>query len=242
MLRIRITDQRDGSHRLFVAGCRTVEYDLDDAAALVTIREYARQKPFPRSWNDDEIIRRVRDAEGQCRRGQALEVDAEGCIALGGRDPQSGRLVISPKKTLPTAEAYVRDFHLHPEGRAVQCYAGLLMEWQDNRYREVEDNAVKKRLQVWLHESLRYIFNRRTEELELVRFRVESQHDQLGAGIDSGVHAPARYGRLSVMAGRRAARFVPERDAAVPFDAVAPADDAALSDDTAVLHSQRPRI
>jgi hypothetical protein len=170
MLRIPITDLRDGSHRLFVAACRTVEFALDDAAALATIREYARQKPFPRSWNDDEIIRRVRDAEGQCRRGLALEVDADGCIGLGGRDPLSGRLVLSPKKTLPTAEAYVREYHLHPKGRTIQCYAGLLMKWLDNRYSEVEDNAVKKRLQVWLHESLRYILNRRSGELELVDF------------------------------------------------------------------------
>jgi putative DNA primase/helicase len=183
MLRIRITDHRDGSHRLFVAGCRTVEFDLDDVAALAAIREYARQKPFPRAWSDDEIIRRVRDAEGQCRRGQALQVDAEGCISLGGRDPLTGRLVISPKKTLPTAEAYVRDFHLHPEGRSIQCYAGLLMEWRDNRYSEVEDNAVKKRLQVWLHESLRYIFNRRAEELELVDY--ESNPATINSGLES---------------------------------------------------------
>jgi putative DNA primase/helicase len=192
MLRIRITDQRDGSHRLFVAACRAVEYDLDDAAALATICEYTRQKPFPKAWGDDEIIRRVRDAEGQCRRGQALEVDAEGCIALGGRDPVTGRLVISPKKTLPTADAYVRDFHLHPQGRAIQCYAGLLMEWRDNRYSEVEDNAVKKRLQVWLHESLRYIFNRRTEELELVDY--ESNAGTINSALESiraYTHLPA---------------------------------------------------
>jgi hypothetical protein len=170
MLRIRITDQRDGSHRLFVAACRAVEHDLDDAAALATIRAYARQRPFLKSWNDDEIVRRIRDAEAQCRRGQAFEEDAEGCIRLGGRDPLSGSLVLSPKKTLPTAEAYVRDFHLHPEGRSLQCYAGLIMEWRDNRYCEVEDNAVKQRLQVWLHESLRYVFNRSTEELELVDY------------------------------------------------------------------------
>lgn len=192
MLRVRINDQRDGSHRLFVAACRTVEYDLDDATALATIQEYARQKPFPKSWNDEEIIRRVRDAEVQCRRGQTLDVDAEGCIGLGGRDPQSGRLVLSPKKTLPTAEAYIRDFHLHPEGRALHCYAGLLMEWHDNRYNEVEDNAVKKRLQGWLHESLRYIYNRRTDELELVDY--ESNPGTIKAALESiraFTHLPA---------------------------------------------------
>jgi putative DNA primase/helicase len=192
MLRIRFTDQRDGSHRLFVAACRAVEHDLDDAAAVATIREYARQKPFLRPWNDDEIIRRVRDAEGQCRRGQALEVDAEGCIGLGGRDPLTGRLVLSPKKTLPTAEAFVHDFHLHPKGRTIQCYAGLLMEWLDNRYLEVEDNAVKKRLQVWLHQSLRYIFNRHTGEPELVDF--ESNPGTINSALESiraYTHLPA---------------------------------------------------
>lgn len=192
MLRISITDQRDGSHRLFVAACRAVEYDLDDAAALTTIREYARQKPFPKSWTDDEIVRRIRDAEALCRRGQAFEEDAEGCISLGGRDPQSGRLVLSPKKTLPTAEAYVRDFHLQPEGRSLHCYAGLIMEWRDNRYSEVEDNAVRQRLQVWLHESLRYIFNRSTEELELVDY--ESNPGTVNSALESiraFTHLPA---------------------------------------------------
>ncbi|MCA9056282.1 MAG: hypothetical protein KDA75_20775, partial [Planctomycetaceae bacterium] len=192
MLRIRITDQRDGSHRLFVAACRAVEYDLDDAAALATIREYAQQKPFPKSWSDEEVIRRVRDAEGQCQRGKALELDAEGCTALGGRDPQTGRLILSPKKTLPTAEAYVRDFHLHREGRSLQCYAGLIMEWRGNRYCEVEDNAVKKRLQVWLHESLRYVFNRRTEEMELVGY--ESNPGTINSALESiraYTHLPA---------------------------------------------------
>jgi len=183
MLRIRITDQRDGSHRLFVAACRAVEHDLDDAAAVATIQDYSRQRPFPRAWTEDEIIRRLRDAEKQCQRGQALEVDDEGCVPLGGRDPLSGRLVLSPKRTLPTADAYVRDFHMHADGRSVHCYAGLLMEWRDNRYCEAEDNAVKKRLQVWLHEALRYVFNRKTEELALVDY--ESNPATINSALDS---------------------------------------------------------
>lgn len=192
MLRIRITDQRDGSHRLFVAACRAVEHDLEDATAVATILEYARQRPYPRTWTEDEIGRRLRDAEKQCQRGQALEVDSEGSIPLGGRDPQSGRLVLSPKRTLPTAEAYVRDFHMHADGRSVHCYAGMLMEWRDNRYCEVEENAVKKRLQVWLHDALRYVFNRKTEELELVDY--ESNPATINSALDSVrafTHLPA---------------------------------------------------
>jgi P4 family phage/plasmid primase-like protien len=183
MLRIAIQDHRDGSHRLFVCACRVVEHDLDDTSALATISQYAAQRPFPRGWSDQEILQRLCDAEKQCRRGAALELDADGCVPLGQRDPQSGKLVLSPRRTLPTADAYVRDFHLHPDARTLHCYAGMLMAWQHNRYTEIEDNAVKKQLQTWLHDSLRYIFNRQAGELELVQY--DSNPSTVNAAIES---------------------------------------------------------
>lgn len=192
MRRIAIVDHNDGSHRLFVCACRAVEYDLDDASAVRAIQLYALERPFPISWSDAEIVRRVRDAEKQCSRGQSLTVDADNCIVLGGRDPQSGRLVLSPKRTLPTADAYLREFHLHAEGRSLHNYAGLLMEWHDNHYREIEDTAVKKRLQVWLHQSLRYAFIPASKELELVNY--DSNPTTVNAALESiraFAHLPA---------------------------------------------------
>ncbi|UUO05332.1 phage/plasmid primase, P4 family [Blastopirellula sp. J2-11] len=183
MLRIRLTDKSDGSYRLFVAACRTVEYDLDDQTALATIREYARQQPFPKDWTDDEVLKRIRDAEQKCQRGQAFEMDSEGYVPLGNRDPASGRVVLSPKRTLPTAEAYVRDFHFHPEGRTIHFYANQLIEWRNNRYVDLEDGAVKKRLQEWLHAALRYIPVRGASELELVDF--ESNPMTVNAALES---------------------------------------------------------
>ena len=183
MLRIAMQDHRDGSHRLFACACRAVEHDLDDDSALATISQYASQRPFPRGWSDAEILQRLRDAEKQCRRGAAMELDAEGCVPLGQRDPQSGKLVFSPRRTLPTADAYVRDFHLHPDGRTLHSYAGMLMAWQNNRYAEIEDNAVRKQLQTWLHDSLRYIFNRQVGELELVPY--DSNPSTVNAALES---------------------------------------------------------
>ena len=58
-------------------------------------------------------------------------------VALGQRDPETGRLVLSPRRTLPTAEAYIREFHEHPEGRTLLGHAGLLMEWRGNRYVQI---------------------------------------------------------------------------------------------------------
>lgn len=171
MRRIKIVDQRDGSRRLFAAACRAVEHDLDDATAVATIREYARQRPFPNDRSDAEIVQRIRDAEQHCRRGAALEVAADGCIPLANREPQSGKLVLSPTRTLPTAESFVSEFCLHPDGRTIHCYAGALTEWRANHYGELEDNAIKKILQAWLHDALRYVVNRGTGELELVDFQ-----------------------------------------------------------------------
>ena len=171
MLRIRTGDNQDGSHRLFVAACRAVEHDLDETTALSIIREYAAKRPFPQHWTDQEIQKRLHDAERHCQRGQALLVEADGCIPLGEREPASGRLVLSPSRTLPTARSFVREFHLHPEGRTLHCYAGLLTAWQDNRFSELEDNGVRQQLQTWLHDALRYYYNQRAGTLELVDFQ-----------------------------------------------------------------------
>jgi putative DNA primase/helicase len=68
--------------------------------------------------------------------------------------------VLSLSRTLPTAEAYVEAFHQHTEGRTLHYYAGMLFEWHGNRYQVVEAEALKHRLQPWLHDALRYVTDR----------------------------------------------------------------------------------
>lgn len=72
LLRVQMADAGDGSKRLFTAACRCVEHDLDDGQAIGTIRAYEQVRPFPRARSDDEILRRLRDAERTCTRGAAL--------------------------------------------------------------------------------------------------------------------------------------------------------------------------
>jgi len=190
--RMRMTDHNDGSARLFAAACRCVEHDLSDEEALACIRDYAREQPFPRDWTDAEVLQRLRQAERRCTRGEALLADADGLVRLGGRDPATGRLVLSPRRTLPTAEAFVRDFHMHPDGRTLVSYAGMMMEWRDNRYAEVEDETLRQRLQPWLHDALRYVYDKATGEMELADF--ESNPGTVKAALDtlrSHVHLPA---------------------------------------------------
>jgi hypothetical protein len=170
MLRIQTIDQNDGSGRLYTAACRVVEHDLDDATAIKVIRQYAAQRPFPTDWTDEQIVQRVRDAEKICTRGFAFQphLNEEGYVALGSHDPATGKIVLSPRKTLPTAEAFVHEFHTHPDGRTLHAHADVLLAWTGSKYTEVEDSAAKKQLQVWLHDALRYI--PRGDTLELVPF------------------------------------------------------------------------
>lgn len=71
MLRMDMQDGNDGSKRLFACCCRAVEHDLSDSAAIAAIRQVESSKPFPRSWSDDEILTRLRDAEKRTQRGIA---------------------------------------------------------------------------------------------------------------------------------------------------------------------------
>ena len=118
---------------------------------------------------------------------------ADGHVALGEKDPATGRIVLSLKRTLPTAEAFIQQFYTRPEGPTILTYAGPTMVWRDNHYVEVEDEALKKQLQRWLHGALRYVVSRRAGELELVDF--ESNPATVKAALETvktHAHVPAR--------------------------------------------------
>lgn len=201
MLRLELTDSRDGSGRLFAIACRAVEHDLDDESALRVIAQYSQARPFPKTWSDDEIARRLRDAEQKTVRGRAVRVDLdlENCVPLGARDPVSGRLVLSPKRTLPTAQAYIDDFHRHPEGQTLFYHEGRMVVWRDNRYIEIEDAELNKRLLAWLHQAVRY---RAGHDGELVLADFEANPTTVKAALESvrsytflpSVRAPAWLG------------------------------------------------
>jgi len=118
--------------------------------------------------------------------------DAHAPVELGSRDPATGRLVLSPRRTLPTAQTFVDEAYSHPHGRTLQSYAGMLLGWRENRYLEVEDESLCQLLQPWLHNSLRYVMSRRSGEPELVDF--ESNPGTIKSALDSIrtlVHLPS---------------------------------------------------
>ncbi len=136
----------------------------------------------------------VRCATRQSTPGDAGHCVDENVIPLGKRDPTSGRLVLSPKRTLPTAEAFVAEFHHHREGRTLYSYAGTLLVWRGNRFVEIDEETLRQRLQPWLHDALRYVLNRKTGALEPADF--ESNPGTVKAAVESiraHTHLPVSF-------------------------------------------------
>jgi hypothetical protein len=131
MLRMTITDHNDGSGRLFAAACRVVEHDLNDTDGLAAIREYARQRPFPVDWTDEQILTRIRDAEQKTERGVIKRSTiSEGKIKVV-IDPDEHRVVTEAVEALAKDETIfhrggvlVRVIREHPSGDLVKRAAG----------------------------------------------------------------------------------------------------------------------
>ena len=72
---------------------------------------------------------------------------------LGARHPDTGRLILDPKRTVPTAEAFVGEFHGHADGTTLRSHHGQFLEWGANHWTEVSDAALRSRIQPWLHRA-----------------------------------------------------------------------------------------
>ncbi|HZZ28845.1 MAG TPA: phage/plasmid primase, P4 family [Pirellulales bacterium] len=72
MRKIKMVDANDGSRRLLTYCCRAVEHNLSDDDAIHAIRIMHSEQPFPKAWSDDEIRRRLRDAEKTEDRGSVF--------------------------------------------------------------------------------------------------------------------------------------------------------------------------
>lgn len=96
--------------------------------------------------------------------------DHEHGYRLGHPDPASGRLVISPRRTLPTALAFLREHYEHLGQSTLLDYAGCLWAWRGNRYGEVEEGHLQQQLFPWLHAAMRPIKDRESGDIVLADF------------------------------------------------------------------------
>lgn len=155
-----------GGHNATYAAAAAVVHGFavaPDRALDILLAEYNPRCLPP--WSEHELRHKVEDAASKPHRqphGYLLErrtvqecSDAMNEIKIGQRDPATQRLILSPERTLPTANAYLHEHHNHPDGRTLHCCGGMLMTWRGNRYVEVEDAALTHLLQPWLNDALR---------------------------------------------------------------------------------------
>jgi len=82
----------------------------------------------------------------------------------GTIDPTTGRIILSTRRTQPTAQAFIDRFHRHADGPTLRHYAGMFLQWKNNCYVEVEDNAIRHHLLPWMHEAVRMVLDRQSNE------------------------------------------------------------------------------
>jgi putative DNA primase/helicase len=104
------------------------------------------------------------------RRGSRVR-QCQDLLPLGSRDPESTKLVLSTAKTLPTAQAYVRENEWHEGIATLHHYAGSFMQWRGNRWADVEEGALAKHLHQLLHDdAVQYVLDKKTGAYVLVNF------------------------------------------------------------------------
>lgn len=105
-----------------------------------------------RTYGQITVAKAIEDAADvySGRAAEHEEAAMEGPFALGEPDSESGRLVLSRQRTLPTARAYLRQFHSHPEHPTLIAHGDGFYEWQSNRWSPITDGSVGQRLFEWL--------------------------------------------------------------------------------------------
>jgi hypothetical protein len=68
MKRIPVGDEQDGSGRLIKYANRAARFGLDIADAIAAIREVLAEQPTPKEFSDDEIERRIEDAQAKLKK------------------------------------------------------------------------------------------------------------------------------------------------------------------------------
>ncbi|MBK8916322.1 MAG: hypothetical protein IPM64_17295 [Phycisphaerales bacterium] len=78
------------------------------------------------------------------------EAPRPGALPKIGERDADGRIVLSTKITLPTAKAFIQEFHSHPNGPTLLCQGETFYRWTRNRWELVDDCAVSADLYRWL--------------------------------------------------------------------------------------------
>lgn len=153
----------------------------DDVKALITNAE----RSGPPILDCDGVPPGTQEEEPQKKRE---------LIPYGTRDPADGKYVLSARRTIPTARAFVAHFYMSDGVQTLHAQSELVLAWNAsaNCYCEVEDGALRKQTGEWLHEAKTYVYDKRTKQIEFAPF--DSNPATVRSAIETvtwQVHLPA---------------------------------------------------
>jgi P4 family phage/plasmid primase-like protien len=97
---------------------------------------------------------------------QSVRDVSTGLLALGNHDPLTGSIILSQRKTLPSAQAFLKEFHTRPDGLStLRFFAGEFYQWRFNRYECIEPAALIAAVLAWLDKAVHYQRQRGTQVL-----------------------------------------------------------------------------
>jgi len=170
MLRMNMVDHNDGSSRLYAAACRAVEHDLNDHDAVSTIHAYAMAAPFPRQWSDDDILQRVRQAEGNVERGKALQRPERWTRRQSSSEPI---IVASTDEFNLTDLGNAQRFAARHGGEVRYCHQwSKWLEWDTTRWAIDQTGAVERRAK----ETVKAMLAEASKEADDTRRRALTRH------------------------------------------------------------------
>lgn len=73
---------------------------------------------------------------------------------FGTKDEASGKTVLSTRRTLPTAKAFVHQFYTKQYQRTLFHYADRFYFWTGKHYEQIEDGGLKSKLHPWLDNAV----------------------------------------------------------------------------------------
>jgi putative DNA primase/helicase len=188
-----------GHNRTYHAACMCYRFGLSNNQALEVMRWFNGTKTGDEQWTEAELLHKLEGAradvelkgEFNCMNDPARRHKQSGHsaltapspsatpsddivtalgIKLGERDPESGKVVLDSKKTLPSARAFLREEHVQSGVITVRSQHGELFTWGKGQYHMIEPASLEQSLQRWLHRAVREQYNRSAKAYEFVPF------------------------------------------------------------------------
>jgi len=157
MMRLTDPDNGDGSLRLLKAARLAVEHDLTDQQALDCIGKYAHERPFAKPWGDDDILRRVRDAEKKAKRGKKGKGS--------GKTPTSWKIPAEEMDAATEAEAFLTKLTKQDGVSKLRFWRGMFLHWSDGAYREVPAAELRARAITALNATFQKLSGRHVSDV-----------------------------------------------------------------------------